>query len=61
MNISAKSKRGPPTLSKYISMPPFPTIFLNSVANLRLYNSKPPHVLCVDTGRSSETAKAHRG
>eukprot|EP00479_Gromia_sphaerica_P013281 TRINITY_DN733_c0_g2_i1.p1 TRINITY_DN733_c0_g2~~TRINITY_DN733_c0_g2_i1.p1 ORF type:complete len:66 (+),score=10.29 TRINITY_DN733_c0_g2_i1:422-619(+) len=20
-----------------------------------------PHVLCVDTGRSSETAKAHRG
>eukprot|EP00495_Collosphaeridae_sp_1-RS-2012_P009419 TRINITY_DN9572_c0_g1_i1.p2 TRINITY_DN9572_c0_g1~~TRINITY_DN9572_c0_g1_i1.p2 ORF type:complete len:80 (-),score=8.36 TRINITY_DN9572_c0_g1_i1:2-241(-) len=21
----------------------------------------PPHVLCVDTGRSSETAKAHRG
>eukprot|EP00495_Collosphaeridae_sp_1-RS-2012_P006589 TRINITY_DN61_c0_g1_i10.p2 TRINITY_DN61_c0_g1~~TRINITY_DN61_c0_g1_i10.p2 ORF type:complete len:57 (-),score=11.83 TRINITY_DN61_c0_g1_i10:2-172(-) len=22
---------------------------------------KSPHVLCVDTGRSSETAKAHRG
>eukprot|EP00479_Gromia_sphaerica_P003440 TRINITY_DN14013_c0_g1_i1.p1 TRINITY_DN14013_c0_g1~~TRINITY_DN14013_c0_g1_i1.p1 ORF type:complete len:95 (-),score=9.91 TRINITY_DN14013_c0_g1_i1:2-286(-) len=22
---------------------------------------KTPHVLCVDTGRSSETAKAHRG
>eukprot|EP00487_Bulimina_marginata_P000239 TRINITY_DN10455_c0_g1_i2.p1 TRINITY_DN10455_c0_g1~~TRINITY_DN10455_c0_g1_i2.p1 ORF type:complete len:187 (+),score=56.56 TRINITY_DN10455_c0_g1_i2:221-781(+) len=25
------------------------------------YFYTPPHVLCVDTGRSSETAKAHRG
>eukprot|EP00495_Collosphaeridae_sp_1-RS-2012_P005601 TRINITY_DN500_c0_g2_i5.p2 TRINITY_DN500_c0_g2~~TRINITY_DN500_c0_g2_i5.p2 ORF type:complete len:51 (-),score=23.98 TRINITY_DN500_c0_g2_i5:2-154(-) len=24
-------------------------------------NFLPSHVLCVDTGRSSETAKAHRG
>eukprot|EP00479_Gromia_sphaerica_P005864 TRINITY_DN16979_c0_g1_i1.p3 TRINITY_DN16979_c0_g1~~TRINITY_DN16979_c0_g1_i1.p3 ORF type:complete len:55 (+),score=11.54 TRINITY_DN16979_c0_g1_i1:371-535(+) len=25
------------------------------------WNKRIPHVLCVDTGRSSETAKAHRG
>eukprot|EP00487_Bulimina_marginata_P001649 TRINITY_DN1380_c0_g1_i3.p2 TRINITY_DN1380_c0_g1~~TRINITY_DN1380_c0_g1_i3.p2 ORF type:complete len:118 (+),score=18.66 TRINITY_DN1380_c0_g1_i3:269-622(+) len=27
----------------------------------RLFFDIGPHVLCVDTGRSSETAKAHRG
>eukprot|EP00495_Collosphaeridae_sp_1-RS-2012_P001029 TRINITY_DN1166_c0_g1_i1.p1 TRINITY_DN1166_c0_g1~~TRINITY_DN1166_c0_g1_i1.p1 ORF type:complete len:113 (-),score=13.05 TRINITY_DN1166_c0_g1_i1:2-340(-) len=27
----------------------------------QMHNSLSPHVLCVDTGRSSETAKAHRG
>eukprot|EP00492_Amphilonche_elongata_P002751 TRINITY_DN3024_c0_g1_i1.p1 TRINITY_DN3024_c0_g1~~TRINITY_DN3024_c0_g1_i1.p1 ORF type:complete len:68 (+),score=7.74 TRINITY_DN3024_c0_g1_i1:200-403(+) len=26
-----------------------------------IFRPDPPHVLCVDTGRSSETAKAHRG
>eukprot|EP00495_Collosphaeridae_sp_1-RS-2012_P000265 TRINITY_DN10139_c0_g1_i1.p2 TRINITY_DN10139_c0_g1~~TRINITY_DN10139_c0_g1_i1.p2 ORF type:complete len:50 (-),score=19.52 TRINITY_DN10139_c0_g1_i1:2-151(-) len=29
--------------------------------NARMTQSILPHVLCVDTGRSSETAKAHRG
>eukprot|EP00492_Amphilonche_elongata_P002675 TRINITY_DN2951_c0_g1_i1.p2 TRINITY_DN2951_c0_g1~~TRINITY_DN2951_c0_g1_i1.p2 ORF type:complete len:89 (+),score=15.50 TRINITY_DN2951_c0_g1_i1:259-525(+) len=33
-----------------------------SMHSVRLTTSAfPPHVLCVDTGRSSETAKAHRG
>eukprot|EP00479_Gromia_sphaerica_P006244 TRINITY_DN17463_c0_g1_i1.p2 TRINITY_DN17463_c0_g1~~TRINITY_DN17463_c0_g1_i1.p2 ORF type:complete len:59 (+),score=12.25 TRINITY_DN17463_c0_g1_i1:281-457(+) len=31
------------------------------VGFLPLTSSSSPHVLCVDTGRSSETAKAHRG
>eukprot|EP00479_Gromia_sphaerica_P012522 TRINITY_DN6645_c0_g1_i1.p1 TRINITY_DN6645_c0_g1~~TRINITY_DN6645_c0_g1_i1.p1 ORF type:complete len:90 (+),score=6.80 TRINITY_DN6645_c0_g1_i1:88-357(+) len=29
--------------------------------HLLLLGTPIPHVLCVDTGRSSETAKAHRG
>eukprot|EP00487_Bulimina_marginata_P010737 TRINITY_DN5876_c0_g1_i1.p1 TRINITY_DN5876_c0_g1~~TRINITY_DN5876_c0_g1_i1.p1 ORF type:complete len:177 (-),score=71.47 TRINITY_DN5876_c0_g1_i1:2-532(-) len=30
-------------------------------ASIKGYEENRPHVLCVDTGRSSETAKAHRG
>eukprot|EP00463_Aulacantha_scolymantha_P001617 TRINITY_DN2243_c0_g1_i1.p6 TRINITY_DN2243_c0_g1~~TRINITY_DN2243_c0_g1_i1.p6 ORF type:complete len:70 (+),score=17.66 TRINITY_DN2243_c0_g1_i1:653-862(+) len=29
--------------------------------NMQTIEEKEDHVLCVDTGRSSETAKAHRG
>eukprot|EP00495_Collosphaeridae_sp_1-RS-2012_P006161 TRINITY_DN5724_c0_g1_i1.p3 TRINITY_DN5724_c0_g1~~TRINITY_DN5724_c0_g1_i1.p3 ORF type:complete len:54 (+),score=16.81 TRINITY_DN5724_c0_g1_i1:699-860(+) len=32
-----------------------------SSANRRTLQFEQPHVLCVNTGRSSETAKAHRG
>eukprot|EP00479_Gromia_sphaerica_P005889 TRINITY_DN17002_c0_g1_i1.p1 TRINITY_DN17002_c0_g1~~TRINITY_DN17002_c0_g1_i1.p1 ORF type:complete len:71 (+),score=9.66 TRINITY_DN17002_c0_g1_i1:65-277(+) len=34
---------------------------IDSRASVLVKESKLPHVLCVDTGRSSETAKAHRG
>eukprot|EP00487_Bulimina_marginata_P009656 TRINITY_DN4125_c0_g1_i1.p1 TRINITY_DN4125_c0_g1~~TRINITY_DN4125_c0_g1_i1.p1 ORF type:complete len:229 (-),score=52.82 TRINITY_DN4125_c0_g1_i1:2-688(-) len=38
-----------------------PALFAQIASVLDSKNCSIPHVLCVDTGRSSETAKAHRG